>query len=92
MAELRVTDKAFVQTAPSSSIIGTEQLRPSDAEVVPLGLPQPADLSERRARRAEAVTTVVPSPQDKRCYTAAHMKSLGSMRNFLWATERISMH
>ncbi len=80
MAVLRATDKAFVQTAPSSTIVGTisvdrssEQLRPSDAEVVPLGLPQPAELSERRARRAEAVTTVAPPPLDKRCYTAAHM-------------------
>ena len=60
-AEVRAVDKAFVQAPPPSGIATTvsvdtssEQLRPSDAEVVPLGLPQPAELSERQACRAIA--------------------------------------
>ena len=51
----RATQEVFVEPPPTSGIAiptpvdpGMEQL-PSDAEVVPLGLPQPAELPERSA-------------------------------------------
>ncbi len=53
----RATQEVFVQAPPSSGIaitapvdLSMEQL-PSDAEIVPLGLPQPAELPERSAWR-----------------------------------------
>ena len=49
---LRATEKVFIQTASGISTaasvdFASEELRPSDAEVVPLGLPQPAEQPER---------------------------------------------
>ena len=59
--------------------VGDEQLRPSDAEVVPLGLPQPAEQPERRALLLPLLMTIESCK--RRCCPDARGSLLSPMRS-----------